>query len=68
VQLNIRKSVVLIDELELHLHPPEQQSLLAHLPGICPASQFLLTSHSEHVVGGFPQERITRLEGGRPCL
>jgi predicted ATPase len=68
VQLNIRKSVVLIDELELHLHPPEQQSLLAHLPGICPDSQFLLTSHSEHVVDGFPAERLTRLEGGRPCL
>lgn len=68
VQLNIRKSIVLIDELELHLHPPEQQSFLAHLPMICPQSQFLLTSHSEHVVGGFPPDRITRLEGGRPCL
>ncbi len=68
VQLNIRKSVVLIDELELHLHPPEQQSLLANLPLICPNSQFLITSHSEHVVKGFESERTTRLEGGRPCL
>jgi predicted ATPase len=29
VLLDIRRSVVLIDELELHLHPPGQQALLS---------------------------------------
>jgi predicted ATP-dependent endonuclease of OLD family len=29
---NIHNSVILIDEIELHLHPPMQQALLRALP------------------------------------
>lgn len=32
VNWNIHNSVILIDELELHLHPPMQQTLLDILP------------------------------------
>lgn len=68
VRLNIRKSVVLIDELELHLHPPEQQGLLAALPKMGPDCQFLITTHSAYVEGAIPNEQETRLLGGRLCL
>ncbi len=68
VRLNVRKSVVLIDELELHLHPPEQQGLLSALPRMAPDSQFIITTHSEFVAGSIPAERKTRLLGGRLCL
>ncbi len=33
-RLSIARSIVLIDELELHLHPPQQQALLSALPKI----------------------------------
>jgi energy-coupling factor transporter ATP-binding protein EcfA2 len=68
VRMNIRKSVVLIDELELHLHPPEQQALLTALPKIGPGCQFVITTHSSFVEGSIPNEQETRLPGGRPCL
>ena len=45
VRLNITRSVVLIDELELHLHPPQQQALLQALRRIGPDSQFIITTH-----------------------
>lgn len=68
VRLNVRKSVVLIDELELHLHPPEQQALLAALPKMGPDCQFILTTHSSFVEGAVPNEQETRLKEGRLCL
>jgi predicted ATP-binding protein involved in virulence len=68
VRLNVRKSVVLIDELELHLHPPEQQALLAALSKIGPDCQFVITTHSTFVEGAIPSEQETRLAEGRLCL
>ncbi len=68
VRLNVRKSVVLIDELELHLHPPEQQALLAALPKMGPDCQFIITTHSSFVEGSIPNEQETRLLEGRLCL
>lgn len=68
VRLNIRRSVVLIDELELHLHPPEQQALLAALPKMGPDCQFIITTHSSFVAGSIPNEQETRLKEGRLCL
>lgn len=68
VRLNVRKSVVLIDELELHLHPPEQQGLLAALPKMGSDCQFIITTHSDAVADAVPGELKTRLKGGRLCL
>jgi predicted ATPase len=68
VRLNISRSIVLIDELELHLHPPEQQRLLASLPKIGPDCQFLITTHSEFLTSAIPNEYEVRLERGMRCL
>ena len=59
---------VLIDELELHLHPPQQQALLASLPKLGPDCQFIITTHSSYLEGVIPIEHEVRLEGGRSCL
>jgi hypothetical protein len=68
VRLDIQRSIVLIDELELHLHPPEQQRLLAALPGIGPDCQFLITTHSEFLSSAIPSEQEVRLDRGTRCL
>lgn len=68
VRLNIRRSVVLIDELELHLHAPAQQALYAALPKLGSDCQFFITTHSEFLTGVIPDEQEVRLKGGRPCL
>ncbi len=65
---NIAKSVVLIDELELHLHPPQQQALLAALRKLGPDCQFIISTHSRHLEGVIPDEEEVRLPGGRRCL
>jgi predicted ATP-binding protein involved in virulence len=36
-------SVILIDEIELHLHPPMQQTLLRALPKLGKNNQFIIT-------------------------
>jgi hypothetical protein len=68
VRLDIAKSIVLIDELELHLHPPQQQGLLGMLRRIGPDCQFIITTHSPYLEGAIPDEHEVRLEGGRRCL
>lgn len=64
----IAGSVVLIDELELHLHPPEQQALLGHLRRLGPDCQFIITTHSPFLADVIPDEDEIRLPGGNRCL
>jgi ABC-type lipoprotein export system ATPase subunit len=57
----ICNSVVLIDELELHLHPPLQQGLLKALRKLGKNNQFIITTHSEAVLSIVPEASIRRL-------
>lgn len=68
IRLRIRNSIVLIDEVDLNLHPPLAQSLLAALPTMGPNCQFLLTTHSEAISSVMSPEQIYRLAGGQLCL
>jgi predicted ATP-binding protein involved in virulence len=68
VSNDIKNGIILIDELELHLHPPEQQALLAALRKIGPDCQFIITTHSPYIEGAIPDEHEIRLPGGRSCL
>ena len=43
-------AVVLIDELDLHLHPRWQRELTAHIDGLFPNVQFVVSAHSPLVV------------------
>lgn len=44
--------IVLIDEVDLHLHPSWQRRLIADLRKAFPAIQFVLTTHSPQVISG----------------
>jgi hypothetical protein len=58
---NIHNSVILIDELELHLHPPLQQGLLKALRKLGKNNQFIITTHSDAVATIVSEESIRRL-------
>lgn len=68
VRLDIARSIVLVDELELHLHPPEQQRLLNALPKLGPDCQFIISTHSEVLTDVIPDDAEVRLDGGLRCL
>ena len=60
----IHNSVILIDEFELHLHPPLQQALLRALPRLGRNNQFIITTHSDSVVSLVPEDAVYRVEVG----
>lgn len=51
-------AVVLIDEIELHLHPRWQQTVLPSLMEIFPNTQFVVTTHSPQVISSVEPEHI----------
>jgi predicted ATP-binding protein involved in virulence len=54
--------VVLIDELELHLHPGWQRAVVRALQGTFPRAQFVLASHSPQVLSELPPRSVVFLE------
>lgn len=44
-------ALVLIDEIELHLHPKWQRDVIKRLPCIFNSCQFVMTTHSPQVIG-----------------
>lgn len=55
--------VVLIDELDVHLHPSWQRRVAADLKRTFPSIQFVCTSHSPQVIGEVPPEQIRIIDG-----
>ena len=55
------ESIVLIDEVELHLHPSWQQRVLADLSRTFPNTQFIVSSHSPQVLTTVRPEHIVTL-------
>ncbi len=56
--------IVLIDEIELHLHPSWQQSVLPTLHKIFPNVQFIVTTHSPQVLTSIEAKNIRILDHG----
>lgn len=56
--------VVLIDEIDLHLHPQWQQTILSDLHAIFPEVQFVVSSHAPAVINSVPREQIRILDSG----
>lgn len=56
--------VVLIDEIDLHLHPEWQQKVVPNLLNTFPNLQFIITTHSPQVLSTVPFECIRILENG----
>jgi hypothetical protein len=53
--------VVLIDEIELHLHPKWQRMVIPALLRTFPNCQFIITTHSPQVLGEVKDGKIYRL-------
>lgn len=58
-------AIVLIDEIELHLHPSWQQTVLPSLMEIFPNTQFVVTTHSPQVLTSVSSEHIRILSDGK---
>jgi predicted ATP-binding protein involved in virulence len=58
-------AIVLVDEIDLHLHPTWQRQLIGHLTEHFPATQFIVTAHSPLVVqaSGDANMAVLRREG-----
>lgn len=54
--------IILIDEIELHLHPEWQRSIIASLRKAFPRIQFVITTHSPQVLGSVSDESTFVIE------
>lgn len=54
----LTEGVVLIDEVDLHLHPAWQQQVIASLRNAFPRIQFILSTHSPQVLTTVNREQI----------
>lgn len=54
--------VILIDEIELHLHPSWQQRIIPDLQRTFPNVQFICTTHSPQVLSTVPSECIRTIQ------
>jgi predicted ATP-binding protein involved in virulence len=56
------KGVVLIDEVDMHLHPKWQQTVIGSMREAFPNIQFIVTTHSPQVLSTVPAECIRVLK------
>ena len=59
------EAVILIDEIELHLHPAWQRRILGNLTDTFPRCQFIATTHSPQVIGEVEHDRIQIIADGQ---
>mgnify|MGYP000874870336 FL=1 len=57
------EGIVLIDEVDMHLHPAWQQTILQDLKTAFPKLQFIVTTHSPQVLTTVPSECIRMIDG-----
>lgn len=63
--------VIIIDEVEMHLHPEWQGRITEVLTTMFPYAQFIVTTHSPHVVQNSKPDQIIALdqaEDGETCV
>ncbi|WP_435342805.1 AAA family ATPase [Klebsiella quasipneumoniae] len=56
--------VVLIDEVDMHLHPTWQRSIIERLTSTFPNCQFILTTHSPLVISDYKNVLVYSLDDG----
>lgn len=59
------EAVVLIDEIDLHLHPKWQRQIVQNLTATFPRCQFIATTHSPQVIGEVAHDRIQIISNGQ---
>ena len=58
--------IVLIDEVDLHLHPAWQQKIMKTLTTIFPKVQFIVTTHAPAVINSVDRDHLIILRDGIP--
>ena len=58
------EAVVLVDEIELHLHPGWQRRIVRNLTEAFPSCQFIATTHSPQVIGEVEHDLIQIIADG----
>ncbi|ARU90301.1 AAA family ATPase [Pseudomonas sp. M30-35] len=56
------EAIILIDEIDVHLHPKWQRRIVPALEDIFPNCQFIATTHSPFVIQAAGRQRITFIE------
>jgi len=56
------EGVVLIDELDMHLHPTWQKNIIADLKKTFPKIQFIITTHSPFIVQSLKADEVLNLD------
>jgi predicted ATP-binding protein involved in virulence len=59
------EGIVLIDEIDLHLHPQWQRNILPALLATFPKCQFIVTTHSPLVISNVARESVFILDNGK---
>ena len=54
--------IIIIDEIDVHLHPTWQTQILDVLEKIFPKVQFFVSTHSPHVIQSLPPNQLIALE------
>jgi len=62
VLLDDMEGIVLVDELDLHLHPTWQTTIVAGLRATFPRMQFIVTTHSPLVLAGCRTDEVWMLQ------
>ena len=57
--------IVLIDEVDLHLHPKWQQRILGDLTEIFPKVQFIVSTHAPEVINSVSRKNVIVLENNQ---
>jgi predicted ATP-binding protein involved in virulence len=60
---NISQTIgtVMIDEIDAHLHPEWQLKILTHLNQLFPKLQFIVTTHSPHIISNASANELIRI-------
>jgi predicted ATP-binding protein involved in virulence len=56
------EAIVLIDEIDLHLHPKWQRMVIEKFPSVFKNCQFIMTTHSPHIITHTRAENLFRLK------
>ena len=61
----MKDGVVLVDEIDCHIHPRWQKNILSSFKELFPNCQFIVTTHSPYIVESVSDNEIVRI-GDRP--
>lgn len=59
--IGVGEAIVLIDEIDVHLHPKWQRMIVPTLEDLFPNCQFIATTHSPFIVQAVPEEKVQHL-------